>query len=125
MQKAPFPKVIVFSTLLFAISCAGGQSGADGSGELWETRELKKQASFDMNCEQRELTVVETGDNRRYGVRGCGRQATYVKGRCSRFVHECTYYLNSPILDVPGGTQNAGGPTPVVVVPGAAPGPSP
>ncbi len=88
--------------------------------------ELKKQASFDMNCAAADLNTIETGQYR-YGVRGCGRQATYVMQACNRLSHACTYIMNSPVSDIPGGTPAAGTPsdsTPVAAAPGAEPEPA-
>ena len=44
------------------------------------TQQLQKRASFDLECPIKDLEIVEIDYDTR-GVRGCGRQATYVEHR--------------------------------------------
>jgi hypothetical protein len=56
---------------------------------------VKKRAAFDLNCPAQSLAVTELG-RRTFGVRGCGKQATYLTtGECS-LESSCTAVLNSP-----------------------------
>ena len=59
-------------------------------------QQLHSRAAFDLNCPQDQLQVVEI-DNRTRGVRGCGRQATYVEN-CTdpmRSGGTCTWIMNT------------------------------
>jgi len=62
--------------------------------------QLVKRASFDMSCPEDQIQVVEI-DKRTRGVRGCGKQATYVENcPCPRGAYSgpncaCTWILNS------------------------------
>lgn len=60
--------------------------------------QLVKRASFDLDCAEKELEVVEL-DPRTRGVRGCGRRATYVE-QCKACANgyqgcECTWLMNT------------------------------
>lgn len=56
---------------------------------------VKRRAAFDLNCPSRSLAVTELG-SRTFGVRGCGRQATYLTtGGCTA-EENCTAVVNSP-----------------------------
>jgi hypothetical protein len=57
---------------------------------------LKKQASFDMNCPEDQLQVAETGTYK-YGVKGCGKRATYAMYACNRMTKECTFLLDGAV----------------------------
>lgn len=81
---------------LLCVCCAGPSANAP-----WMMDQLRKQASFDMNCPEKQLSTVETGQFR-YGVRGCDRQATYLMQMCNTSTEKCTYSLNTPVSDVPG-----------------------
>lgn len=43
------------------------------------TGNLKKRASFDLNCAQDQLSLIELGGNGVMGVEGCGQRATYLR----------------------------------------------
>jgi hypothetical protein len=66
---------------------------------------VRRRAAFDLNCPQDQLQVVEIespantnlGALGSWGVRGCGRQATYVQDRPK----STTVVMNSPIRDDP------------------------
>jgi len=52
---------------------------------------LEKRASFDMTCPRAELQFVEldhepNGEITSFGVRGCGKQATYLLNRSGQWV---------------------------------------
>jgi len=64
---------LVAGSLLGAFACATGPS----SSELLQNLRLVKRASFDLGCA--EPLGVTNIDDRTRGVRGCGRQATYVQ----------------------------------------------
>jgi hypothetical protein len=62
------------------------------------TAQLRTRASFDLDCAEKELEVVEL-DPRTRGVRGCGRRATYVE-QCKACANgyqgcECTWLMNT------------------------------
>ncbi|MDI1442554.1 hypothetical protein [Polyangium sp. 6x1] len=44
---------------------------------------LRKQAAFDLNCGEAELTIVSLNTDT-FGLRGCGRQASYILVDCER-----------------------------------------
>lgn len=77
---------LVLANLLLA-SCASSAT----------TSQLLRRASFDLDCAEASLRVVEL-DNRTRGVDGCGRRASYVE-TCRSNEHgnyDCTWALNSP-----------------------------
>ncbi len=60
--------------------------------------QLKTRAAFDLQCNEAAIDVVPI-DPRTNGVRGCGRQATYVE-QCKPCANgyvgcECTWLMNS------------------------------
>ncbi len=66
---------------------------------------VRRRATFDLNCPQDQIQVIEIespantslGALGSWGVRGCGRQATYVQDRPK----STTVVMNSPIRDEP------------------------
>ena len=60
--------------------------------------QLVRRAAFDLNCSEREITLV-TIDDQTEGVTGCGQRATYVQHCDSHDVYggdqECTWVLNT------------------------------
>lgn len=57
---------------------------------------LHKQASFDLNCPQAQLQIMETSrDN--YGVVGCDKRTSYAVEMCDAVSHECSVRRTSPI----------------------------
>lgn len=61
-------------------------------------QQLRARAGFDLNCAQDQLQIVAIDESTR-GVRGCGKQATYME-RCNTtdrmaFGAECAWVLNS------------------------------
>ena len=58
------------------------------------TQQLQKRASFDLECPIKDLEIIEIDYDTR-GVRGCGRQATYVEHRQD---DGWTWLMNSDIL---------------------------
>ena len=57
---------------------------------------LLKRAAFDLHCTKDEMTVSKI-DERTRGVRGCGRQATYVQ-TCDHYgvaAYNCTWVMNT------------------------------
>jgi hypothetical protein len=68
--------------------------GLAGCGASLE--QLHARAAFDLNCPEAQLQVVKI-DQRTQGVRGCGRQATYVES-CTdpmRSSGTCTWIMNT------------------------------
>ncbi len=64
---------------------------------------LKRQAAFDLQCDASKLSWTAIGDEERaWGVRGCGKQASYVvESRCSWYAGDwCNWILNSPVQPV-------------------------
>ena len=62
--------------------------------------QLRKRASFDLDCPEGQITLVEI-DPRTTGVRGCDRKATYVEtcetgsGDYGTYRTNCTWVLNA------------------------------
>jgi hypothetical protein len=65
---------------------------SDEAAARLRTRGLINRASFDLNCPGPEIVVVKLGTTSR-GVRGCGKQATYVH----QFDTFDDWALNSPV----------------------------
>ena len=59
--------LVVFASALLLAGCAAFNV-AQG---------VRRRAAFDLKCPQSALTVVRLG-SRSYGVRGCGKRASYV-----------------------------------------------
>lgn len=57
------------------------------------TQQLQKRASFDLECPVKDLEIIEIDYDTR-GVRGCGRQATYLEHRQN---DGWTWLMNSDI----------------------------
>jgi hypothetical protein len=51
---------------------------------------LAQRASFDFNCPQQQLRLVDMGDRLVRGVEGCGRRATYIQNP-----HTGTWVMNT------------------------------
>jgi hypothetical protein len=92
-------RALLLATLL--AGCGGGATMG----------QLTRRASFDLNCPEPELQLVQI-DRRTVGARGCDRQATYVE--TCRSVTQlgqkrgCTWVLNSPsgaASDPPGSSE--------------------
>ena len=66
---------------------------------------LKQQSAFDLQCDQAQLQFTPMGgehwytDVRAWGVRGCGKQASYaLQESCRGMAAEvCNWYINSPV----------------------------
>ncbi|MBI2375726.1 MAG: hypothetical protein HYV07_17150 [Deltaproteobacteria bacterium] len=74
--------------------------------------QLVRRAAFDLNCPEPQIDIQEL-DGRTRGVRGCGRQATYVE-QCevvqgSR--SNCTWLLNADAQPAPAAEQPSVGNT--------------
>jgi hypothetical protein len=68
--------------------------GLAGCGASLE--QLHARAAFDLNCPQEQLQIIKIDDPTQ-GVRGCGRQATYVEN-CTdpnRSSNTCTWIMNT------------------------------
>ncbi|HYQ29604.1 MAG TPA: hypothetical protein VER04_20380 [Polyangiaceae bacterium] len=77
---------------VFILALAGCPSAAA------TPQQLRARAGFDLNCAQDQLQIVTIDDTTR-GVRGCGKQATYME-HCNMtdrtaFGAECAWVLNS------------------------------
>ena len=62
-----------------------------------ELDNLRKRASFEMNCPENEVRVSSLDDeSKTYGVNGCGQRAVYL-WHCSggALAEECKWVLNS------------------------------
>jgi hypothetical protein len=76
-----------FLAIIFCVNIIVGCTATQG--------QLLKRASFDLNCSESQINVIEI-DSRTSGVRGCGSQATYVENCQPAFMREeCTWVLNS------------------------------
>lgn len=76
---------------LLVVGCASGRASGD---------QLSRRAGFDLQCDAAGLAFVEIDDRTR-GVRGCGRQATYVE-ECRPCANgypacECTWIMNTDV----------------------------
>jgi hypothetical protein len=69
----------------------GGGCATESSGDR-----LRKRAAFDLHCTKDELEITRLDKTTR-GVRGCGRQATYlyVCDRPGNAFAECSWVMNS------------------------------
>jgi hypothetical protein len=65
--------------------------GACYGSQHWATQ-VRTRASFDLQCGEQQLDARPLGDNANWGVRGCGKQASYVWSDSSK-----SFVLNSPI----------------------------
>ena len=59
-----------------------------------QKEKLLKRAAFDLKCTKDELSVTKL-DERTRGVRGCGRQATYLRSCNDPYGANCTWVMNS------------------------------
>src|SRR6187431_621478 len=59
-----------------------------------QKEKLLRRAAFDLKCTKDELSVTKL-DERTRGVRGCGRQATYVRSCTDPYGANCTWVMNS------------------------------
>jgi len=91
--------IAVGATLMFVVGCwATSSTNANAS-----MQQLKRRASFDLNCPAEKVTVLPL-DPRTRGVRGCDRQATYVEvcketgGDLCIADCGCTWVLNGPAM---------------------------
>jgi hypothetical protein len=83
----------------------GNTPGKATNSEATPPEQLRKQASFDLQCGVDKLSFIAIGeehwyaDVRAWGVRGCGKQASYaLEQKCGLSAYEvCNWYLNSPI----------------------------
>jgi hypothetical protein len=78
--------------MLALIGCATGLTSAS----LLEDRRLIDRAAFDLNCA--EPMAVTKLDAKTRGVRGCGRQATYVQlcdGPADNVTRSCVWVMNN------------------------------
>lgn len=82
----------VIFVFLFLVASAGC------SPQVASKDKLLKRASFDMDCPESSLEIVEIDDRTR-GVKGCNQRATYVetcKPCANGYVGcECTWLLNT------------------------------
>lgn len=91
-------KLVAFlgaSTLLLAVGCSSADKGTSSPKDQQAQDKVLTQAAFDLECEAGQLQIQKISDdhammgvkNATYGVRGCGRQATYKTscglGNCS------------------------------------------
>jgi nanoRNase/pAp phosphatase (c-di-AMP/oligoRNAs hydrolase) len=62
---------------------------------------LHKQASFDLDCPEAQLQIMETSKDQ-YGVVGCDKRTTYAVDGCDAVSRECTFRRTEPIEPKPG-----------------------
>lgn len=80
MRLDPRPALLAFVTVVTVAGCA-------------PIGPLLNRAAFDLECSREQLEVVELDTNTK-GIRGCGRQATYVWS-CGKN-QTCAWVMNSP-----------------------------
>jgi hypothetical protein len=80
---------------LVLLTIFAGCGGASAS-----TSQLKTRAAFDLNCPESAIEVSEL-DKVTRGVRGCGKQRTYVESCKSNEYgnYDCTWVMNSSQSD--------------------------
>ena len=86
--------MVRWAVLLVGMSLVGCASNAQVMRAT-----VAKRAGFDLGCEKYQLTFLS---KRTYGVRGCGRRATYlVEGPCSSTNDSCWAVMNidTPVED--------------------------
>lgn len=78
----------VFSTVLAMLPFLAG-CGAT-------IEQLKSRASYDMNCPEEELVVINI-DHRTKGIRGCGKKSTYLENceHMARIRSSCAWKLDT------------------------------
>jgi hypothetical protein len=64
------------------LGCHDRSIGSDYFRETQAGQELLKRAAFDLSCPESELSVVQLAPSTA-GVRGCSKQAAYVRERAS------------------------------------------
>ncbi|MCP4133114.1 MAG: hypothetical protein GY754_19260 [bacterium] len=77
-----FVKMAAICGLLLLISCSVLSKRLE--------RQAAERASFDFNCPKEKIKATQLGGTSSFGVRGCGKRATYVLGNSG-------WVLNSPI----------------------------
>ena len=87
-------------TLLVAgsfVAAAGCATSGPSAMEIVQNRRLVKRAAFDLDCPTEPMSIVKIDEKTR-GVRGCGRQATYVElcdAPVDNPMRTCTWVMNS------------------------------
>jgi hypothetical protein len=84
----------LWSSLLAACWLAGVAVTGGCATAAQQKDKLLKRAAFDLKCTKDELSVTKL-DERTRGVRGCGRQATYVRSCSDDYNINCTWVMNS------------------------------
>jgi hypothetical protein len=59
---------------------------------------LKERAAFDLQCPKEQIETTDLGGGKTYGVRGCGKQVTYVAGyscKNSAALKYCKWVMNT------------------------------
>lgn len=80
-QLRPFSLACVALGLLFNVGCGGAS-----------VTKLRTRAAFDMNCNESQIAMYRL-NAQTIGVRGCGKQATYVES-CN-VNHSCNWIMNN------------------------------
>ena len=87
-------------TLLAAGSfaaAAGCATAGPSAAERRKDRQLVKRAAFDLDCPTEPVSITRIDEKTR-GVRGCGRQATYVElcdGPADNVTRSCVWVMNN------------------------------
>jgi hypothetical protein len=79
------------------VAGAGCATTGPSAVERLEDRRLMKRAAFDLDCPTEPMSIVRIDEKTR-GVRGCGRQATYVKlcdAPVDNVMRSCVWVMNS------------------------------
>lgn len=77
-------KALVIGSMLMVAGCGATQD------------QLIRRATFDLQCPQQNLSVVQI-DSRTRGVSGCGQKAVYVESCTGPGNNtDCTWVLNTP-----------------------------
>ena len=99
------------TTQMEACPAGGCVDPSASNGKLAPDDVLKKQATFDLQCDADKLSWTQIGNDtwytepRSWGVRGCGKQASYViESKCTAgpgAPSGCNWLLNSSVRPAP------------------------
>ena len=87
-------------TLLFIGAAALATGCMTTRDESYAVPALHKQASFDLNCPQSQIQIMETSRDQ-YGVVGCEKRTAYAVEACDAATRECAVRRTAPITNNP------------------------
>ena len=85
--------VLTSLTVAVLVACSSAQSRREESVSA-----LQKQAPFQLGCKSNEkVQVTEIEQDQTYGVRGCGKRATYT--RICKTWDQCHFIINGQVIE--------------------------